>query len=143
MNNFKEEPIYHYSFIIPAEAVDENRHVNNVYFVQWMQDAAMRHFESIGGVPAMQAAGGTWVVRSHRIEYLSPAYAGEEIEAQTWIADVRRVRSLRKYRFTRKADGAVLVNGETDWVFVDAQNGNPMAIPHEITKLFPNFQAGR
>ena len=85
----------------------------------------------------MRAAGGTWVVRSHKIEYLSPAYADEEIEIQTWIAGVRRVRSLRKYQFVRKSDEAILVKGETDWVFVDSANGKPIAIPDEIIKTFP------
>ena len=104
MSNSSDKPIYTYDFVVPSEAVDQNGHVNNVVFVQWMQDAAMKHFESIGGVPPMRASGGTWVVRSHKIEYLSPAYAGEEIEVQTWIAGVRRVRSTREYQFVRKSD---------------------------------------
>ena len=32
-----QEPIYPYEFTIQNEAVDENGHVNNVMYVQWMQ----------------------------------------------------------------------------------------------------------
>ncbi len=131
------DSVYRYDFVIPESAIDENGHVNNVNYVQWMQDAAVRHFESLGGNVPMQEAGGTWVVHSHKIEYLSPAYAGEVIEIRTWIADVRRVRSTRKYEFARKSDGKVLVKGETDWVFVDAKSGRPIAIPVEVIKVFP------
>jgi len=84
----------------------------------------------------MQLVGATWVVREHRIEYLLPAFSGEEIEIKTWVENVRRVRSLRKYEFVRKSDGKVLVKGETDWVFVDAKTGMPRAIPEEVSRVF-------
>ncbi len=130
-------PVYVYQFTIPSDAIDENGHVNNVRYVQWMQDVATRHYESLGGIPIAMSVGGTWVVRSHHIDYLRPAFAGEEIEARTWIVDVHRVRSLRRYEFVRKSDGQVLVKGATDWVFVDAKTGRPMALPPEIGQLFP------
>lgn len=129
-------PIYSKTFTIPADAIDENGHVNNVAYVQWMQDIAIEHYESIGGTNPMQLVGATWVVREHRIEYLLPAFSGEEIEIKTWVENVRRVRSLRKYEFVRKSDGKVLVKGETDWVFVDAKTGMPRAIPEEVSKVF-------
>ena len=37
---------------IPKSAIDENGHVNNVTYVQWMQDIAVEHYASIGGVKA-------------------------------------------------------------------------------------------
>jgi acyl-CoA thioester hydrolase len=129
-------PIYSKTFTIPANAIDENGHVNNVAYVQWMQDIAVEHYESIGGTNPMQLMGATWVVREHRIEYLLPAFSGEEIEIKTWVENVRRVRSLRKYEFVRIADGKVLVRGETDWVFVDVKTGAPRAIPGEVSRVF-------
>ncbi len=132
----KPEAVFRYRMTIPQDAIDGNGHVNNVAYVQWMQEAAIRHFEALGGTPLMEAAGATWVVRSHKIEYLSPAFAGEEIEVRTWIATARRVRSLRRYEFVRPSDGKALVRGETDWVFVDARDGHPMAIPQNIIGRF-------
>lgn len=128
--------IYTKTFIIPENAIDENGHVNNVAYVQWMQDIAVEHYESIGGTRPTQLVGATWVVREHRIEYLLPAFAGEAIEIKTWVENIRRVRSLRKYEFIRKTDGKTLVKGETDWVFVDMQTGAPRAIPDEVSKVF-------
>src|SRR5512140_2620586 len=123
------EAVFHYRMTILQEAIDGNGHVNNVAYVQWMQEAAIRHFDALGGTPLMEAAGATWVVHSHKIEYLSPAFAGEEIEVRTWIANARRVRSLRKYEFMRPSDSKTLVRGETEWVFVDMRAGRPTAIP--------------
>jgi acyl-CoA thioester hydrolase len=131
--------VYSKDYIIPGSAIDENGHVNNVAYVQWMQDIAVEHYSSIGGVIA-QGPDATWVVREHRIEYLLPAFNGEQIEIRTWVENVKRVRSLRKYEFVRKSDGKTLVRGETDWVFVDIHTGRPLAIPEEVSRVFTIHQ---
>ena len=129
-------PAYRVEIVVPPEVVDRNRHVNNVAYVQWMQDAAIQHSAATGCTRMTAAIGATWVARMHRIEYLSPAFAGEAITVLTWVADFRRVRSLRRYRFIRAADQRVLAQGETDWVLVDVATGRPRAIPREMASLF-------
>ena len=139
------EPVYRLELIVPAEAVDGNRHVNNVAYVQWMQDAAIQHSAATGCTRMTEAIGATWVARMHRIEYLSPAFAGEAITVLTWVADFRKVRSLRRYKFIRAVDQKVLVLGETDWVLVDVATGRPRGIPCEMVSLFelvPNGPEG-
>ena len=127
---------HEYEFDVAADAIDANGHVNTVEYVRWMQEAAVRHFASLGGNPLMDAAGATWVVRSHHVEYLRPAMRDERIRVRTWVEDFRRVMSKRKYEFARAADGTLLARGETEWVFVDATTGRPKSIPDEIQKLF-------
>jgi acyl-CoA thioester hydrolase len=136
MTNSLPQAVYTYRFSVPQAAIDENGHVNNVYYVQWMQDAAVRHYAAMGGLLPTQALGATWVVRSHHIDYLLPAFLGDEIEVQTWVVDLRRVRSLRRYAFVRPVDGKLLAKGETEWVFVEAQSGRPLAIPEAVASLF-------
>ena len=128
-------PVYTKIFLIPKNSIDENGHVNNVAYVQWMQGIAVEHYASIGGIEA-QGPDSTWVVREHRVEYLLPAFAGEEIEIKTWVENIRKVKSLRKYEFVRKADGRLLVKGETDWVFVNVKTGAPQKIPQEVVNVF-------
>ena len=130
------EPVYRLELIVPAEAVDGNRHVNNVAYVQWMQDAAIQHSAATGCTRMTEAIGATWVARMHRIEFLSPAFADEAITVLTWVADFRKVRSLRRYKFIRAVDQKVLVLGETDWVLVDVATGRPRGIPCEMVSLF-------
>ncbi|HVO65056.1 MAG TPA: acyl-CoA thioesterase [Syntrophales bacterium] len=129
-------PVYRYDIIVPEEAVDENGHVNNVEYIRWMQEAAICHSDSHGCTAATRAAGAIWVVRMHRIEYLRPAFAGEKISVLTWVSSFRRVLTLRKYRFVRFYDNAVIAEGETDWVFVDIVSGKPRSIPKEVSSVF-------
>jgi acyl-CoA thioester hydrolase len=140
------EAVHRLEIIVPAGAVDRNRHVNNVAYVQWMQDAAVQHSAATGCTRMTEAIGATWVARMHRIEYLSPAFAGEAITVLTWVADFRKVRSLRRYKFIRAADQKVLAQGETDWVLIDAATGRPRGIPGELAALFellPDAPKGR
>lgn len=136
MKESNSNTIYRNEFTVPDSAVDQNGHVNNVVYVQWMQDVAVLHSDSVGGTKAMHESGGTWVVHSHKIEYLSPAFAGEDLVALTWVVNFRRVRSIRRHKFFRKKDNILLAKGETEWVFVDVESGRPRMIPDEIMQLF-------
>lgn len=128
--------VYRHEVEVGQAALDENGHVNNVQYVQWMQAAAVLHAEAVGCTKAVKALGATWVARSHWIEFLRPGLAGDRIAVLTWVSNFRKVRSLRKYRFVRLADKALLARAQTDWVLVDAARGRPRAIPKSICELF-------
>jgi acyl-CoA thioester hydrolase len=128
--------VYRWEFVVSPEAIDANRHVNNVLYVQWMQEIAMAHAAATGGTAAADALGGVWFARSHKIEYLRAAVQGDALIVLTWIVDMGRVRSRRGYQFLRAADGVELACAESEWVFVDAASSRPRAIPPEVAACF-------
>ena len=135
----KNEPVrvYCHRFAFPPAAEDENQHVNNIEYVRMLQESAIAHTRQNGWTPEeLHTRGWTWVVRSHFIEYHQPCQAGEEIALYTWVANFRRIRSRRKYRFVRVADGAVLAEAETEWAFLDLRTGRPVAIPPEVLAAY-------
>ena len=138
MKNSKssESPKFQYEFNVSQEELDQNGHVNNVEYVKWMQDIAIRHSNSCGGTKAAIEAGAIWVVRSHKIDYLHPALAGDRIIAKTWVKSFKRVQSRRFYEFTHMHDNITLARGKTDWVFVDAKTGRPKRIPQRVIDCF-------
>jgi acyl-CoA thioester hydrolase len=136
MTNADADGIFRDEFVVPEAVIDGNGHANNVAYVRWMIDVAIKHSRASGSNELMHDHGGSWVVRSHFIEYLRPALLGDQIEASTWVASFSRVRSLRRYEFVRKSDGVVCAKGETDWVFVNAKSGRPQSIPEEIKAAF-------
>lgn len=129
--------IYQFNIEVTAKDVDRNGHVNNVVYIQWMQDAAVAHARASGCTQASLAVGATWVARTHHIEYLAPAFAGNKLTLLTWPSNFQRVRSLRKYKFVRNKDDAVIARAETDWVFVNAKTGRPQSIPDEVKNTLP------
>ena len=132
-----KEVVFNCEFTVSMDDTDQSGHVNNVVYIQWMQDIAIKHSEASGGTAAMQNVACTWVVRSHKVEYLSPAFAGDLIEASTWVENFRRVRVLRRYRFLRKSDDKILARGETWWVCVDTEKRKPCTIPEKVRMCFP------
>ncbi len=130
------ERLFTWEFPIPPDAIDGNGHVNNVRFVQWMQDIAIAHAAHNGATAAAKASGGTWFVRSHRIDYLGQAFPEDRLIGQTWVVDLQRARSRRRFRFLRASDRAVLARAETEWAYVDSVTGRPRAIPPEVIACF-------
>lgn len=129
--------IFEYSLTVPPDAIDGQGHVNNLEYLRWMQSAAVAHSAAQGWTAdRYQQLGAGWVVRSHRIEYFQPSFAGDELTVRTWVANFRNVRSLRKYEILRPDDSVLLVQAETDWVFVDYKKRNPRRVPREVSEAF-------
>lgn len=129
--------VYEHPHTVRPDEIDEQGHVGNVHYVAWMQAAAVAHSSARGWTPERyRALGATWVVRFHFVEYLRPAFEGEQVVVRTWVADFKKVTSLRKYRIVRPGDGVVLATAETNWAFIGAENGAPKRIPPELGAAF-------
>lgn len=119
--------------VVPPSAIDANGHVNNVQYVRWMQEAATAHSAQLGWPQERYTSiGRTWIIRSHTIEYCQSAYVGESLTILTWVSDFHKIRSLRKYKFYRPADDAILATATTLFIFCDLQTGKPVSIPREV-----------
>ncbi|WP_294952866.1 acyl-CoA thioesterase [Sulfurovum sp.] len=130
---------FSYTFKVTKEDIDFNGHVNNVTYLSWMIDAATKHSQAVGsGYEKCLELGGTWVAKSHAIEYKKPAFENDELQMKTWIEEIGKIMSTRRYEITRPDDGAVILEGKTEWVFVNAKNMRPMKIPEGVIKGFKN-----
>jgi acyl-CoA thioester hydrolase len=129
--------IYHHKLTVPPEAIDVQGHAGNLEYLRWTLAAAVAH-STAQGWPSQRylQSGGGWVVRAHRIEYLQPAFAGDELTVLTWVSNFRKVRSLRKYKIVRPADNALLAAAETDWAYLGMQHRVPRRIPPELVESF-------
>jgi acyl-CoA thioester hydrolase len=125
------------TFSIPGEAIDELGHVSNLKYIAWMQEIAIEHSAARGWpVERYLQGGAVWVVRSHFITYLRPALEGETVTLQTWVAEIKQRSSVRKYLVVRTNDQKVLVEAETNWVYVDRKSGRPLRIPEDLRAAF-------
>ena len=133
---------YSYHFTVLANDIDFNGHVSNIIYLSWMIDAATKHSESVDfGYKECLKYGGTWVAKSHTIEYKKPSFEDDELMMETWVEKIGKILSIRRYVLTRPSDNATICEGKTEWVFVDAKKMRPMKIPHEIVEGFQKVQA--
>jgi acyl-CoA thioester hydrolase len=133
----EEHPEYFvHEFDIPASAIDRNNHVNNVFYVQWVQDISIMHSDARNGTALMETLGAAWMVHTHHIEYKAQAFLGERLRATTWVGEYAHVSCKRFCRFERISDGKLILTSETTWVLVDLKRGRPIAIPESLQNLF-------
>lgn len=124
--------------IVVGEAdVDMQRRVSNLRYVEWMQELAVAHSTAQGwSMERYVAAGQGWVVYRHAITYKRPAVVGDAILAATWVAEYASRQCLRRYRFLRQADGALLTEAETAWVYIDMRTGGAIRVPDQLRRDF-------
>ncbi|MGK2926838.1 MAG: acyl-CoA thioesterase [Lysobacterales bacterium] len=127
---------FHYPHVVRREDIDELGHAGNFHYVRWMQYAAVAHSTANGWPPERyNELGGGWVVRSHQITYLKPAFEGDALNIETWVENLRPATSLRRYEI-RREDGTLLARAETDWAFVNYATQKPVRIPPELASAF-------
>jgi acyl-CoA thioester hydrolase len=128
---------YTHRFIVEASDIDQLGHANNVAYVRWVQDVAAAHWHHLYP-PTAELPPQVWVVQEHRVRYLRSAYAGDELQVSTWVADVKGASSKRLTRIERVADNQLLCAAETQWVLLDAASGRPVRVPGDVAeRLMP------
>ena len=128
--------------VVAADDLDQQGHVSNVRVLDWMNRAAIAHSESVGlSLERYRGLGGTFVVRRHEIDYMLPAFLGEEVVAFTWALSCRRATAERRHEVRRVADGKVLARGFNLWAWIDL-TGRPARMPREVEAAFDPAKHG-
>lgn len=125
---------FHIELTVPKSAIDAMGHVNNVVYLQWMQDVAKQHWVSKTTVELR--ARYAWVVVNHFIDYKQPAFEHEVLLLETWVERYTSATSERHTHIRRKKDGQLLVTATTTWCLIDTSTGKPTRIPEEVLGLF-------
>ncbi|TMA29434.1 MAG: acyl-CoA thioesterase [Deltaproteobacteria bacterium] len=121
--------------VAPAD-IDDLGHASNLVYLRWVQEAARAHSTACGlGREDYLARGEAFVVRRHEIDYLRPAFAGDQLTVETRVAEMGRASSLRKTRILRGAE--VLATAATDWAYIDLGRGRAIRIPEDVRARFP------
>ena len=127
-------PVFERTFTAAPGHIDELGHVNNAVWVQWIQEVAVAHWESVAD-PAHKDAY-YWVVVRHEIDYLRAAVEGDRIVARTWVGDAPQgARFARLMEFTG-ADGKICVRARTQWAIIDKALGRPIRVPPQVIAPF-------
>lgn len=132
--------VYIHEHMVTSDEVDWQGHANNVFYLHWLLDAAIAHSDVLGwNKDRYVDLGMAWVAKSHLIEYLSPAFEGDSLVIRTWISELRRVTSQRRYEIRRASDDVLVARAESKWAFVDVESGSPRRVPDEVQQAFQVF----
>jgi acyl-CoA thioester hydrolase len=104
-------------------------HVNNVVYLQKLEQAAWAHSDDLGmGMDTYRRLGVGCVVRRHELDYLLPCFAGDTLHVQTWILENNGKASMwRGYQIWRGQ--RLVLQGKTLWACVDMTTGKAVRQP--------------
>lgn len=119
---------------VPAKAIDGMGHVNNVQYLQWVQDAAEAHWQDNSDEEMAQKY--AWVALEHTIKYHAPAFEGEQLILETWVEKFEGVRSIRHTKIFRPKDDKTLATSVTQWCLLSMPKGRPMRVPEEFVEIY-------
>ncbi|HRJ28392.1 MAG TPA: thioesterase family protein [Cyclobacteriaceae bacterium] len=114
--------------------IDRLNHVNNVVYLQWVQDVATAHWQSLASMEIQKKY--SWVVLKHEIEYFSPALLNDFLTVKTWVEKSEGVRSERHVEFYNHKTNKLLVRAKTNWCLLEAMTMRPRRIEEDILQLF-------
>jgi acyl-CoA thioester hydrolase len=119
---------------VASEDLDALNHVNNVRYVQWINDIAKAHWTQ--EATSEQLNDYFWVVIKHVIQYKSPAFLNDVLLLKTYVSHSEGVTSTRVVEIVNNNTNKLLVHAETDYCLIDAKTERPSRIPTELIELF-------
>jgi acyl-CoA thioester hydrolase len=127
-------PAFETTVVAKAEHIDELGHVNNAVWVQWIQQVAVAHWESVSN-PAHRDAY-VWVVVRHEIDYLRAAHEGDVIIARTWVGHAPQGARFDRFVEFTGPDGKACVRARTEWAIIDKALRRPIRVPADVIAPF-------
>lgn len=111
---------------VKPEHIDVLGHVNNVVYVQWMQDVASAHIETLGvGLDQYLEMKHAMVAVEHHVQYRKAAMLDDDVILRTWLYEINALYSFRQYAFFNAKDNSLLFTGNTKWACIEIASGRP------------------
>lgn len=123
--------IFEQKHIVTANEIDEYNHVNNVVYVQWMQNISDAHWKELS--KKATNIDYVWFVIRHEVDYKNQAVLGDEVTLKTWVGKTEGIKSIRHFEIYR--DETLLVKSQTTFCLLDAVTKKPKRITKEVTNL--------
>lgn len=114
--------------------IDIMDHVNNAVWVQWIQDIATAHWESIADAQQLEAY--AWMVTRHEIDYRGNIALGERVTGRTWISEPPRGARFNRNVAFDDQQGKTVVQAVTSWALLDRESLRLLRVRGDIVSKF-------
>nr|WKN37186.1 thioesterase family protein [Tunicatimonas sp. TK19036] len=119
---------------VQPDDLDVMQHVNNVRYVQWIQDVAEAHWRHQAPDDMQQQF--VWVVLSHFIEYKNPVFLPDDVQLRTYVGEASGPKYDRFVEIWKPQEEKLCVKAKSVWCLLDAQTQRPKRVTNEIRQIF-------
>lgn len=114
-----------------SSEIDEMNHVNNIVYLQWVQDIAYKHWTVL--TQHNLQTNYVWYTIRHEIDYLQQAVLDDEITVKTWVGETKGVKSIRHVEIFKK--DILLAKCQTTYCLLNTKTKRPTRITESILKI--------
>ena len=125
------EPIYTYQ-------IDFVGHVNNIIYVQWLENARVKLIEAMG-LSISQIAdidNILPIITETNIKYKKPFFLSNKVHVEVWVSEMFNVSANFKFRFLNE-NGDVCSTAQQKVLFIEKTTQRPS---RKIVKYKENFE---
>jgi len=122
---------YQDTFKVEENALDALNHVNNVVYLQWVNDISEKHWNLLAGQEIKEKY--FWVVLRHELNYMNQAFLGDEITVLTWVGESSGVKSIRNVHVYKGE--TILLKARSTWCLLEVKTLRPTRIKEDILSL--------
>lgn len=127
------EPIYTYH-------IDFVGHVNNVIYIQWLENARVKLLEAMG-VSILDLAKKERIlpiITETNIKYKRPYYLNDQVKVEVWVSKIMNASAIFKMRFLNGKD-QLCSEADQKVLFIDEATMRPSRKIAEFIDLFKQF----
>lgn len=150
-------PIHRFPIQLRFGDEDSNGHVNNVRYVQFLEEARVRlSLLPLAGLPGSAESGeepesfrthtretGSTLVARQEIEYLTPlTYRAEPVWIEIWVSGLGRSSFSYGFRLTDENSGTVYAVAEAAMVMVSRETGRPAELSARQRDILAGWAGG-
>lgn len=114
-----EFPVYQKEITITEEFLDNNRHVNNVQYVDWVEMMAEEHWNLLKSKSKYKDF--VWFLVDHHIRYKKQVFENDLMVIKTYPEIPEGIRQPRKVEFY--VNDKLMVDSRTLWVMINPKSG--------------------
>ena len=125
------EPIYTYQ-------IDFVGHVNNIVYIQWLENARIKLIEAMGlSVNKLAEEDEILpIITETDIKYKKPFYLSNKVQIEVWVSEMFNVSANFKFRFLNEK-GEICSTSQQKVLFIDKATMRPS---RKIVKYKENFE---
>ncbi len=120
--------------------IDFVGHVNNIVYVQWLENGRVRLLEAIG-LPALDIAtrkGVVPVLTETFICYKRPFFLNNRVTIEMWLSKLNNASAIMEFRFLNE-NGELCATARQKGLFIDRKSMKPVRLTEEYRSAFEKF----
>ncbi|MCL5244736.1 thioesterase [Cellulophaga sp. 20_2_10] len=126
--------VYHKTITVTADDIDDLNHVNNVRYLQWVQDISKEHWQASASIEIQENH--MWVVSTHFLEYKAAAILDDIIKVKTFIKKSEGAISVRIVEMRNSLTNKIILKAKTEWCLLNSKSFRPIRVSEEIKNIF-------